>query len=133
MNDPRAIDAFAALAHETRLGVFRMLVREAPAGVPALEIARRLDARPSTLSGHLSVLRRSGLVTATRRQREILYAVDFNAVGSLVTFLLADCCGGNPETCRAVLAPLAPLEGTPEPGGPETGCGTGCDRGRSGG
>ncbi|NDW02612.1 helix-turn-helix transcriptional regulator [Salipiger sp. PrR002] len=99
MKQDAAIDAFAALAHETRLAVFRLLVRDGPEGVPALDIARRLEAKPSTLSGHLSILKRAGLVTATRRQKEILYAPNFGGVDGLVRFLLDDCCGGNPEAC----------------------------------
>ncbi len=94
-----AIDAFSALAHETRLAVFRLLVKAGPEGVPALEIARRLEAKPSTLSGHLGILKRAGLVTATRRQKEILYAPNFGAVDALVRFLLEDCCGGEPGSC----------------------------------
>ncbi len=101
MNQDDAIDAFSALAHETRLAVFRLLVREGPGGVPALEIARRLDAKPSTLSGHLAVLKRAGLVSATRRQKEILYAPNFGSVDALVRFLLEDCCGGDAAACAS--------------------------------
>ncbi|NDW02740.1 helix-turn-helix transcriptional regulator [Salipiger sp. PrR002] len=99
MKQDDAIDAFSALAHETRLAVFRLLVREGPKGVPALEIARRLTVKPSTLSGHLSILKRAELVTATRRQKEILYAPNFASVDSLVRFLLQDCCGGDATAC----------------------------------
>ncbi|MCA0994203.1 ArsR/SmtB family transcription factor [Alloyangia pacifica] len=108
MKQDTAIDAFAALAHETRLAVFRLLVRDGPEGVPALEIARRLEAKPSTLSGHLSILKRAGLVTATRRQKEILYAPNFAAVDALVQFLLEDCCGGDTKACAL---PVAPAQG----------------------
>ena len=104
MDQKDAIDAFAALAHETRLSVFRLLVTAGPEGVPALEIARRLNAKPSTLSGHLAILKRAELVTATRVHREIRYAVDLNSVNALVLFLLADCCGGNPAACADVLS-----------------------------
>ncbi len=99
MEQTAALDAFAALAHETRLSVFRLLVEAGPDGVPALEIARRLDVKPSTLSGHLSILKAAGLLTATRHQREIRYAASLAAVNDLVLFLLADCCGGDLAAC----------------------------------
>lgn len=103
MTQDEAIDAFSALAHETRLSVFRLLVREGPAPMPALEIARRLEAKPSTLSGHLAILKRAGLVSATRRQKEILYAPNIDTADALVLFLLADCCGGDPAACASIL------------------------------
>ncbi|MEX1663706.1 ArsR/SmtB family transcription factor [Thioclava sp. 15-R06ZXC-3] len=99
-----ALDAFAALAHETRLSVFRLLVKAGPEGVPALEIARRLEAKPSTLSGHLSSLKGAGLLTATRHQREIRYAANLASVNDLVMFLLSDCCGGDLAACADVIS-----------------------------
>jgi len=72
--------------------------------VPALEIARRLDAKPSTLSGHLAILKRAGLLTATRHQREIRYAANLGAVNALVMFLLSDCCGGDIAACADVMS-----------------------------
>lgn len=104
MDQQDAIDALSALSHETRLSVFRLLVREGPAGVPALEIARRLGAKPSTLSGHLAILKQAGLVDATRRQKEILYAPNLGSVNDLVLFLLSDCCGGDPAACAGALS-----------------------------
>lgn len=106
MDQTLAIDAFAALAHETRLSVFRLLVQRGPSGTPAMEVGRLLDLKPSTLSGHLSALKRAGLVTAERKHREILYAPNFGAVNGLVTFLLQDCCGGDATACAGlVVAP----------------------------
>ena len=106
MDQTLAIDAFAALAHETRLSVFRLLVQRGPSGTPAMEVGRLLDLKPSTLSGHLSALKRAGLVTAKRKYREILYAPNFGAVNGLVTFLLQDCCGGDATACAGlVVAP----------------------------
>ncbi|MCA0920674.1 ArsR/SmtB family transcription factor [Pseudooceanicola nanhaiensis] len=109
MKQEDAIDAFSALAHETRLAVFRLLVREGPEGVPALEIARRLAVKPSTLSGHLGILKRAELVTATRRQKEILYAPNFASVDLLVRFLLQDCCGGDATACGSDASTAAGL------------------------
>ncbi len=106
MDQDSAIDAFGALAHPTRLAVFRLLVREVPAGVPALMIAQRLDAKPSTLSGHLSVLKRAGLLTSSRHQREIRYAANLGAINALVAFVLSDCCGGRVQNCRDILTLL---------------------------
>jgi DNA-binding transcriptional ArsR family regulator len=106
MDQATAIGAFAALAHPTRLAVFRLLVREVPAGVPALRIAERLKAKPSTLSGHLAILRRAGLLTSSRHQREIRYAANLPAINTLVTFLLSDCCGGRVQNCRDILTLL---------------------------
>ena len=107
MDQDLAIDAFAALAHPTRLAAFRLLVNRAPDGVPALEIAAELDVKPSTLSGHLAILRRAGLTTSTRHQREIRYAASLASVNDLVNFLLADCCGGRVPGCPDVAAAAA--------------------------
>jgi ArsR family transcriptional regulator len=106
MDQERAIDAFAALAHPTRLSVFKLLVQHVPDGVPALTIAERLDAKPSTLSGHLAVLKRAGLLSSTRHQREIRYAAQLEAVNNLVGFLLSDCCGGKVQNCKDILTLL---------------------------
>ncbi len=102
MEQVQAIDALSALANETRLAVFRILVAEGPEGVPALEIGRRIDVKPSTLSGHLSVLRYAGLVSATRHQREIRYAARVGSMRDLVVYLLEDCCGAGPGACAGM-------------------------------
>lgn len=92
MDQEKAIDALSALAQATRLRVFRHLVNVGIDGLPALEISRQLNIKPSTLSGHLSILKRAGVLTATRYQREIHYAANFATMDSLVQFLIADCC-----------------------------------------
>ena len=99
MEQDIAIGAFAALAQPTRLEAFRLLVRVGPEGLPALEISRQLGTKPSTLSGHLSILKRAGVLTATRHQREIHYAANLAHVNALVQFLIADCCGGQFNDC----------------------------------
>jgi DNA-binding transcriptional ArsR family regulator len=106
MEQDNAIEAFAALAQPTRLKVFRLLVRVGPKGLPALEISRRLEAKPSTLSGHLSILKRAGVLTATRHQREIHYAANLASINALVQFLIADCCDGRIENCSEIVALL---------------------------
>lgn len=100
MNTKKALDALAALAHGTRLEVFRLLVRQGPIGLPAGEIATRLDVRPSTLSPHLAQLERAGLAASWRDQRRIFYAIDVEGTRRLLNFLTRDCCGGHPELCR---------------------------------
>lgn len=106
MNQNGAIDVFSALAQSTRISVFRLLVKVGPAGLPALEISRRLGIVPSTLSGHLAILKRSGILTATRHQREIHYAANLAEVNALIGFLLSDCCGGQIGNCADILSLL---------------------------
>ena len=88
------------------MSIFRMLVREAPRGVPVGEISEQLGIVPSTLSGHLAVLRRAGLLTATRQQREIHYSANLDAMGQLVRFMLEDCCNGQVENCDSAVSIL---------------------------
>lgn len=107
MDQPLAIDAFSALAHDSRLSIFRLLVQRGPKGTPAMEVGRLLDLKPSTLSGHLATLKRAGLVTAERQHREIFYAPNFDAVNGLVRFLLRDCCGGDESACAGLMRPKA--------------------------
>ncbi len=104
MIEKHAIESFAALSQETRLAIFRLLVRRQPAGLPVGEISRKLDVLPSTLSGHLAILKRAGLLTATRHQREIHYAADLESMGNLVRFLLEDCCDGKVENCKDIVS-----------------------------
>ena len=106
MDQDRAIEAFAALAHTSRMSIFRLLVRAGPDGLQVGEISRRLSIVPSTLSGHLSVLKRTGLLSATRKQREIIYAANLGAVNDLIGFLLSDCCDGRVENCSEILTLL---------------------------
>ncbi len=107
MDEERAIEAFGALAQPTRMAIFRLLVRAGPEGLQVGEIARRLNIVPSTLSGHLGVLRRAGLLRARRQRREIHYAADLATVNDLVGFLLADCCDGRVENCSEILSLLS--------------------------
>ncbi len=106
MTEDEAIDALAALAQPSRMAVFRVLVRNGPDGLSAGEIARRLDIVPSTLSGHLSILKQNGLVEARRQQREIHYAARLCTIGEIVDFLLSDCCNGQLEHCSEIVSLL---------------------------
>jgi DNA-binding transcriptional ArsR family regulator len=104
MNQQQAIESFTALAQESRLEVFRLLIREQPNGLPVGEISRRLGIVPSTLSGHLGVLKRAGLLKPTRHQREIHYAARLDAMGDLIRFMLEDCCAGQVSNCDQILS-----------------------------
>jgi ArsR family transcriptional regulator, arsenate/arsenite/antimonite-responsive transcriptional repressor len=93
------LSALTALGHETRLTVFRLLVQQGPAGLPAGEIALRLGVPAPTLSFHLKELERGQLVRSTRQQRQIIYAADYAGTRALLDFLMQDCCQGRPEIC----------------------------------
>jgi DNA-binding transcriptional ArsR family regulator len=100
--DVRALAALAALGQPTRLAVFRLLVRHAPDGLAAGAVAAAVGGPHNTLSTHLAVLARAGLVRATRNGRSIVYRADLDGMRALVSFLLADCCGGRPEVCGPI-------------------------------
>ena len=108
MESAQAILCFAALAQDTRLGVFRFLVSREPTGAAAGDIARHLAVPHNTMSSHLGVLARAGLITARRHSRSIVYRVDLDRARALVTFLLQDCCGGRPEICSPLVEALTP-------------------------
>ena len=89
-----ALDALGALAQESRLSVFRLLVQRGPEGLAAGQIAEKLDIPPATLSFHLGQLGQAGLVTSTRNGRSIVYAADFKGMDRLMGFLYENCCQG---------------------------------------
>ncbi len=99
MESQLAVSALAALAHETRLDVFRVLVQAGPEGVPAGTIAALLDIPSATLSFHLKDLRSAGLVRCERQGRSRIYRPDLSAVNQLIDFLTANCCEGLDESC----------------------------------
>lgn len=96
---PHALAALAALGQETRLEIFRLLMRSEPDGLPAGAIAETLDCAHNTLSSHLGILARSGLVQGTREGRSIIYRANVEAMKSLIGYLANDCCEGHPELC----------------------------------
>ncbi|KPL68278.1 ArsR family transcriptional regulator [Erythrobacter sp. SG61-1L] len=106
MDSLDALDALSALAQQTRLEAFRLLVRHEPEGLPAGEIAQKLDVPANTLSSHLAILARARLVTAERQSRTIRYRADLAGLRALMVYLAKDCCGGNAELCRPLLAEL---------------------------
>ena len=107
MDETKAIDSFSALAQETRLAAFRLLVRHEPDGLPAGAIARRLDVPHNTMSAHLAVLARAGLVMSQRQSRSIIYRAHLDHVQETIRFLVRDCCDGRPEVCQPLLDSLA--------------------------
>lgn len=108
MDSSEAIAAFAALAQSTRLDVFRLLVKNEPKGLPAGEIAKLIDVPHNTMSTHLGILSRSGLIESERQSRSIIYRANLESLRDLTLFLLKDCCGGNAELCAPLIADLTP-------------------------
>lgn len=107
-----AIAALAALAHETRLDVFRYLVEAGPQGEAAGTIGERFGLPPATLSFHLSQMRQAGLVTSRREGRSVVYSADFAAMNGLLAYLTENCCHGRPDAC---ISPVRTLASEPEP------------------
>ena len=108
MESETAILALAALAQTTRLEAFRLLLRHEPQGMAAGDIADQLAVPANTMSAHLGVLSRAGLVTSERRSRSIVYRADLTRLSDLVLFLLNDCCQGRADLCDPLIAQLAP-------------------------
>ena len=90
------VDALAALAHETRLKVFRLLVQAGEEGLAAGSIGQKLELAPATLSFHLAHLARTGLVRSRQEGRFVIYSADFKNMTGLVGYLTENCCGGRP-------------------------------------
>lgn len=101
----KAVEALAALAHEGRLSIFRLLVRAGTDGVAAGDISRRLDILPNTLSANLTVLTNAGLINSRREGRSIIYSANYDRMSGLLGYLMEDCCNGNAAIC----APLAEI------------------------
>jgi ArsR family transcriptional regulator, arsenate/arsenite/antimonite-responsive transcriptional repressor len=97
LND--AVTRLSALAQESRLEVFRLLVRAGPEGLAAGDIARSLGVPPNTLSAQLNILSNAGLIASRREGRSVIYAVAFPAMGELLVYLTEDCCQGRAEIC----------------------------------
>ncbi|TGR00953.1 transcriptional regulator [Mesorhizobium sp. M4B.F.Ca.ET.190.01.1.1] len=103
MDKIKAIAALSALGQDTRLEVFRLLVRAGPDGLPAGEIGARLGAVQNTMSAHLKVLDHAGLVRAERDGRMIRYVVDMTGFRDLLAYLMEECCNGKPELCQPLI------------------------------
>lgn len=109
---PHALAALAALGQSTRLSIFRLLVREEPEGLSAGALAAAIGCAHNTLSTHVAILARAGLVNGTREGRSIIYRADAAGTRALIAFLVTDCCDGRPDLCG--------LPGQPEEA--ESGC-----------
>lgn len=106
----QAINALAALAQETRLDIFRLLVQAGKEGVPAGRIGDQLGLPSATLSFHLNQLRRAGLVTFRREGRSLIYAAEYAAMNDLLAYLTENCCRGDAAACGVgVCAPTASI------------------------
>lgn len=99
MEKTEAVGALAALAQDNRLDVFRLLVQAGEQGMPAGQIAERLDIAPPTLSFHLAQLRHANLVSVRRDGRSLIYAVDYARMNGLMEFLTDNCCAGKTASC----------------------------------
>jgi ArsR family transcriptional regulator, arsenate/arsenite/antimonite-responsive transcriptional repressor len=108
MGSEDAILALAALAQPTRLEVFRLLVKHEPEGLAAGDVARALAVPQNTMSSHLSILSRAGLVTAQRFSRSIVYRADLERFQAVMLYMLKDCCDGRPEICAPLVVSLTP-------------------------
>jgi ArsR family transcriptional regulator, arsenate/arsenite/antimonite-responsive transcriptional repressor len=99
MDAPHALAALAALGQSTRLAIFRLLVGKEPTGMSAGALADAVGCPHNTLSTHVAILARAGLVNGTRDGRTITYRADAAGTRALIAFLVTDCCNGRPELC----------------------------------
>lgn len=104
METKQVIDALSALAQETRLAIYRLLVERGPDGMGAGAIAEALNVPASSLSFHLAHLSRAGLLTQRRESRALIYAVDFAGMNALMGYLTENCCGSGRPACAPTFA-----------------------------
>jgi ArsR family transcriptional regulator, arsenate/arsenite/antimonite-responsive transcriptional repressor len=103
METKEAVIALAALAQETRLSIFRLLVQAGPEGIAAGRIGEALEVPPATLSFHLKELVHAGLISARQESRFLYYSADFERMAAIMTFLTQNCCQGMPQECLSVV------------------------------
>ena len=108
MESNQAIDVFTALSQATRLDAFKLIITREPQGMPAGEVARLMDVPQNTMSSHLAILTRAGLIEAARQGRSIVYRAVLERVREIANFLVQDCCGGRPELCDPLIADISP-------------------------
>jgi DNA-binding transcriptional ArsR family regulator len=106
MKTAAVIDALAALAHEYRLAIYRLLVAQGPGGLPAGVIGERVGLQPSSLTFHLQALHRAGLISQERASRQLLYSADYAAMNGLVGYLTDNCCAAADGDCATACAPV---------------------------
>ena len=100
MKESQALTAFSAVSEQTRLRMLRFLVTRGAVGAAAGEVGAAVDASSSRASFHLSALANAGLVTASKKSRQVIYRANFQALGALAAYLIEDCCGGHPDVVR---------------------------------
>jgi ArsR family transcriptional regulator len=107
MDNLAALEALGSLSQASRLDAFKLLVRHMPEGLPAGEVARMLDVPQNTMSTHLGILQRAGLVKAEREGRSVIYHADLDRLRALMLFLVKDCCGASADLTRPLVAELS--------------------------
>ncbi len=105
MKTADVIAALAALAHEYRLAIYRLLVEQGPSGLAAGSIGERVGLVPSSLTFHLQALQRAGLITQTRASRQLIYSADYTSMNELVGYLTDNCCAAGGQGCESACAP----------------------------
>ncbi|MBV9824425.1 MAG: helix-turn-helix transcriptional regulator [Alphaproteobacteria bacterium] len=110
MDTKRALAGLGALAQETRLAVFRLLVTQGPAGLPAGVVAERLGVLPASLTFHLQQLVHAGLITQRRLGRQQIYAAEYSCMNDLLAYLTENCCGQG-ASCAPVCDPADSFRG----------------------
>lgn len=105
METSEVVEALGALAHEHRLAVYRLLVAQGPAGLPAGAIGQRIGIAPSSLTFHLQSLQRAGLVNQVRASRQLIYSADYGVMRGLVGYLTEKCCTAAGRNCEVAGAP----------------------------
>jgi ArsR family transcriptional regulator, arsenate/arsenite/antimonite-responsive transcriptional repressor len=108
MERDRTIEAFSALAQTTRMDAFKLIVMHEPDGIAAGEISRILNVPQNTMSTHLAILARAGIITSERQSRSIIYRANFENLREAINFLLKDCCAGHPDICAPLHADIVP-------------------------
>jgi ArsR family transcriptional regulator, arsenate/arsenite/antimonite-responsive transcriptional repressor len=108
MEKTSALAALGALAQETRLDIYRLLVQAGPEGLPAGQIGERLGLPSATLAFHLKELKTAHLAHCTRNGRSLIYAADYDAMNALLLFLTENCCGRPADGCRPALSLCQP-------------------------
>lgn len=107
MDSISALDALASLSQVSRLDAFKLLVRHTPEGLPAGDVARLLKVPQNTMSSHLGILQRAGMVQAERDGRSVIYHADIDRLRALMLFLVKDCCGASADLTRPLVAELS--------------------------
>ena len=105
MKTGEVVEALAAIAHEYRLAIYRLLVEQGPAGLPAGVIGERVGLQPSSLTFHLQTLHRAGLITQVRASRQLIYSADYAVMNGLVGFLTDKCCTASSSSCESECKP----------------------------